>query len=102
MEAAQFGFVRENEPNRPIFGAKPRPFRAKLDEQMSVNYVFAAGINDTRFIAGRSQPRPPGQALLYRHPGQAKREPGSQKGRRFDLLRSRIALAPFRDDSGEA
>ncbi len=27
-----------------------------------------------------------------RHPGQAKREPGPQKGRRFNLLRSRIRL----------
>jgi len=27
-----------------------------------------------------------------RHPGQAKREPGSQKERRFDPLRSRIRL----------
>ena len=31
-------------------------------------------------------------ALEPRHPGQAKREPGSQKGRRFNLLRSRIRL----------
>ncbi len=31
-----------------------------------------------------------GSAL--RHPGQAKREPGSQKDRRFNLLRSRIRL----------
>jgi hypothetical protein len=34
-----------------------------------------------------------------RHPGQAKREPGSQKARAFDILRSRIGLAPFRDDA---
>jgi general secretion pathway protein G len=29
---------------------------------------------------------------LLRHPGQAKREPGSHKGRRLNLLRSRIRL----------
>ncbi len=36
----------------------------------------------------------PGQRSAPRHPGQAKREPGSQKGRRFNLLRSRIRLCP--------
>ena len=35
----------------------------------------------------------PGAArFAIRHPGQAKREPGSHKGRRFNVLRSRIRL----------
>ncbi len=41
-----------------------------------------------------SKLRQSGQRILAprRHPGQAKREPGSQKDKRFNLLRSRIRL----------
>ena len=35
-----------------------------------------------------------------RHPGQAKREPGSQKERRFDFVTIPDKAAPFRDDGG--
>ncbi len=46
-------------------------------------------------IEGGRAPRfviPNAARSTRRHPGQAKREPGSQKGWRFNLLRSRIRL----------
>jgi hypothetical protein len=47
-------------------------------------------------LPGASSSRPSAPIVIpattYRHPGQAKREPGSQKNQRRDLLRSRIRL----------
>jgi hypothetical protein len=41
----------QNEPNIAIFGSKTAHFRAKWDAQKSVNYVWAAEINDARLVA---------------------------------------------------
>jgi len=40
------------EPDPAIFGLKTAHFRAKWDAQKSVNYVWAAKINDARLVAG--------------------------------------------------
>jgi hypothetical protein len=42
----------QNEPNYAILVLKTSPFRAKWDAQKSVNYVWAAGINEARPFAG--------------------------------------------------
>jgi len=39
------------EPDPAIFGLKTAHFRAKWDAQKSVNYVWAAEINDARLVA---------------------------------------------------
>ena len=42
---------RPKRTQKPNFRQKTAHFRAKLDAQMSVNYVFAVGINHARLFA---------------------------------------------------